>query len=44
MKLRISFVNSLLLGSLVFALSGTALAQHLISSKAGFVNRADGTV
>ncbi len=44
MKLRISFVSALLLGSLVFALSGTALAQHLISSKAGFVNRADGTV
>jgi hypothetical protein len=42
MKHRISFF--LLLSLLALALSGSATAQHLISSKAGFVNRADGTV
>src|SRR5581483_8442751 len=44
MKHRISFVHSLALASLLLALSGSATAQHLISSKAGFVNRADGKV
>jgi hypothetical protein len=44
MKHRISFVNFLALASLLLAFSGSAAAQHLISSKAGFVNRADGKV
>ncbi len=44
MKQRISFVTVGLMFSLMLAAAGTASAQHLISSKAGFVNRADGIV
>ncbi len=44
MKQRISFATLGLLLSLMLAAAGTANAQHLISSKAGFVNRADGIV
>lgn len=44
MKLRNSFATlNVLLGLLLVAV-GSANAQHLISSKAGFVNRADGAV
>ena len=41
MKQRLSF--TMLLGVLL-ALSGSASAQYLVASKAGFVNRADGVV
>ncbi len=44
MKQRISFATLGLLLSLMLAAAGTVSAQHLISSKAGFVNRADGIV
>lgn len=44
MKQRISFATVGLMLSLMLAVTGTASAQHLISSKAGFVNRADGIV
>ena len=44
MKQRISFATVGLMLSLMLAVAGSASAQHLISSKAGFVNRADGTV
>jgi hypothetical protein len=44
MKYKNSFAAVTLLLSLMLAVSGSANAQHLISSKAGFVNRADGTV
>jgi hypothetical protein len=44
MKCNHSLVAVTLLLSLMFVVSGNASAQHLISTKAGFVNRADGTV
>lgn len=44
MKQRISFATLGLMLSLMLAVAGSASAQHLISSKAGFVNRADGIV
>lgn len=44
MKQRISLATVGLMLSLMLAGAGSASAQHLISSKAGFVNRADGIV
>jgi hypothetical protein len=44
MKQRVPFATVGLMLSLMLALAGEASAQHLISSKAGFVNRADGIV
>jgi hypothetical protein len=44
MKQRVSFATVGLLLSLMLVVASNASAQHLISSKAGFVNRADGIV
>ena len=44
MKQKISFATVGLMFGLMLAVAGSASAQHLISSKAGFVNRADGIV